>query len=660
MVVQHNLSASNASRRYKAVVRDTQKNSEKLSSGYRINRAADDAAGLSISEKMRYMIRGLGKASKNAEDGISLLQTAEGALGEMHSVMHRMRELAVQAANDTNTSVDRQALQKEIDNLISEIDKIADDTEFNTMKLLNGNLAEGSSAASPIVYQGLTGIEGLQSITVADPIVGEGVALNATQTANVNDVLVNSIVPQAVNSFLNTFSVFNSAATNGQISNQIGLKLYGDSSTTLAYVSIKYGYYGDGTIAPDLVQLNLSVNTNALAFDGDSLTAESRTALETTIVHEMMHAFMDDTLINGMIGANNGVLDSANQYPGWFKEGMAQTASGGCANNNDWVNSGLGLTTASTVDQISATIRSGGNSLASGTTQSKYATGYLASMYLGYMAAGSPSTITSAELAGGLNTVLQKMVDGASLDDVIVDVSNGSYTSLADFEAKFGDSDSSQFVYALLNAVGSAGNGGVVGALTTSDLLPDADTTSAVYGVDDTSEYVVSSVGNNRNWNSGGAGGISLSNGTGGGAGGGGTGGSAGGPLGALKLQIGALEGQGMGVTIEDMHASVLGVEGMSVMSHTLAGNTISACDVAIEKISATRSKIGAYVNRLEHTIANVDNTAENTQAAESRIRDTDMAEMMVEYSKNNILTQAAQAMISQAKATPESVLNLL
>lgn len=200
MVVQHNLSASNASRRYKAVVRDTQKNSEKLSSGYRINRAADDAAGLSISEKMRYMIRGLGKASKNAEDGISLLQTAEGALGEMHNTMHLMRELAVQAANDTNTSVDRQALQKEIDNLISEIDKIADDTEFNTMKLLNGNLAEGSSAASPIVYQGLTGIEGLQSIIVADPIVGEGVALNATQTANVNDVLVNSIVPQAVTS----------------------------------------------------------------------------------------------------------------------------------------------------------------------------------------------------------------------------------------------------------------------------------------------------------------------------------------------------------------------------------------------------------------------------------------------------------------------------
>ncbi|MBQ9765475.1 MAG: flagellin [Lachnospiraceae bacterium] len=138
MIIQHNMQAANANRMLASVVTSQAKSTEKLSSGYRINRAADDAAGLSISEKMRGQIRGLDQASTNAQDGISLIQTAEGALNETHSILQRMRELAVQAANDTAVDTDREAIEAELDQLVEEIDRIKDTTQFNTMELLNG------------------------------------------------------------------------------------------------------------------------------------------------------------------------------------------------------------------------------------------------------------------------------------------------------------------------------------------------------------------------------------------------------------------------------------------------------------------------------------------------------------------------------------------
>ena len=142
MVVQHNLTAMNANRQLGITTGNQAKATEKLSSGYRINRAGDDAAGLTISEKMRSQIRGLNKASTNAQDGISAIQTAEGALNEAHSILQRMNELATQAANDTNTSADRAALQQEITALTSELDRIAETTQFNTMELLDGTFTD--------------------------------------------------------------------------------------------------------------------------------------------------------------------------------------------------------------------------------------------------------------------------------------------------------------------------------------------------------------------------------------------------------------------------------------------------------------------------------------------------------------------------------------
>lgn len=669
MVLQHNITSANAARQYKIVTSNQAKTSERLSSGYRINRAADDCASLSISEKMRSQIRGLNRASLNASDGISLLQTAEGALNESHSITQRIRELAVQAANDSNTAEDRMALQQEINSLTTELDRIADNTEFNTMKLLDGSLAASTTSpvqSSPVISNVIVSeMQNVNGVIVSDPLIQSGSTISSAQESYMNGILSDSIVPQAVNSFLSTFPAFSSAASNGQISDQIGLTLSNDSaSTALASVSIRYSHYTDGTVADNMIGLKLTVNLSSLSFEADgSLTAYSRSALETTIVHEMMHAFMDDTLTNGMIGATSGRLDSSNQFPTWFKEGMAQAAAGGCSNKNDWVNGGLRIKSTSTTEDIKNAVTSSANKLSSGSTSANYGTGYLASMYLAYLAAGSPSNINNSNLASGLNKVLQSLMDGGSLDSVISDISGGTYTSINDFQNKFGDDASSKFISDLLVAVGDTGNGGLVnssGSLSSPDSLPDGNANSSYYKIDTGSEFAASSVGTNRNWGSGG----STKDGTGGGStGGGGTGGGGTGTVtdfGPLNLQVGNLAGQIVAISIEDAHADALGLDFLSVLSHDDAGITISACDEAISRISANRSRIGAYVNRLEHTIRNVDNASENTQAAESLLRDADMADEMVKYSKDSILLQAGQSMITQASHINDSIVNLL
>ena len=196
MVVQHNLTAMNANRQLGIVTNNQAKATEKLSSGYKINRAGDDAAGLSISEKMRSQIRGLNKASTNAEDGLSLIQTAEGALNETHSILQRMNELATQAANDTNTSTDRKAIKAELTALTSELNRIASTTQFNTMNLLDGtftgkNLQVGALSGQKISISisgmnanklGLAGTNGKMTIAVST-FAAAGNAMTKIQSA---------------------------------------------------------------------------------------------------------------------------------------------------------------------------------------------------------------------------------------------------------------------------------------------------------------------------------------------------------------------------------------------------------------------------------------------------------------------------------------------
>ncbi|GAB7055703.1 MULTISPECIES: flagellin [Paenibacillus] len=376
MRINHNIAALNTHRQLSGNNSAVGKSLEKLSSGLRINRAGDDAAGLAISEKMRGQIRGLDQAQRNAQDGISLIQTAEGALNETHSILQRMRELAVQSSNDTNTDADRKELQKEVDQLVKELDRIANTTEFNTQKLLNGNLS-GTN--------------------------------NAAQVAKFDEV--------------SNSAVFTGITNAGTITND------------LSY-NIRIG----------------SANTSATTF---------------TVT------FTDH-------------------------QGNASSL------------------------QIGA--------------------------------------------AGGTVTIGQASV--------------------------------------------------TIGGLTTANIGDEATFTQRAAIVDNTDT--------------------------------------------SLTFQIGANSSQTMNVSIEDMGAAALNVNGIKIDTKGAAEASISAIQKALDDVSSQRSKLGAFQNRLEHSINNLGASSENLTAAESRIRDVDMAKEMMDFTKNNILTQAAQAMLAQANQTPQGVLQLL
>ncbi len=689
MVISHNMSAMNSRFKLKGTENEQAKSSKKLSSGYRINCAADDAAGLTISEKMRFQIRGLNKASKNAQDGISLIQTAEGALHETHSMLQRMRELAVQAANDTNTDEDRDALKAEIDQLVSQIDQVAQTTQFNGMNLLDGTwTSDGMNAIKKeLVYavsrtdrngnqdaqgqlftlQAMNGLNEGKQVSLQDVFDAQETGLNiiyqeieddftTTQTGAgaatssgydvLKDTLKTEIVPQAVKSIINTFQ-----DTFGYLSGSsigIGLQLSNSaSSSTLASVRVGYSYYSDKTMVTDMLTYSLNVNIGHLNMDAaGNLTADSRRALETTIVHEMMHAMMDEALTSGMVGVKDGKLDSSNRFPKWFIEGMAQTAAGGCSNDNDWVNGGLGLNASSTEETISKVVKSSKNSLSSGSTASQYGTGYLACMYLGYLVNGAAGT-DAASVAKGLDSLMNQMKQGKSLNEIVKD--STPYDGLADFQRKFGDAASAHFIHELLAATGSTGNGALVtGSYLTNDLLPDAAHNTNLFQLDTTNTTIKNTYPAGVGvFADGGSGGFSGPK-------------DGGIPRGGLNLQVGSLEGQYIRVFIDRMDAAALGISMLSVEDHDRAGETIALVDEAIDIVSRQRSSLGAYQNRLEHTISNLDNSAENTQSAESRIRDTDMADEMVAYSRSNILMQAGQAMLAQANRSADGILQLL
>lgn len=682
MVVQHNLTAMNSNLRLGITDKALQKGARKLSSGYRISIAADDAAGLSISEKMRRQIRGLDMAAANAQDGISLVQTAEGALNEVHSMLQRMSELAIKAANETNSDVDREYIQTEINHLKDEIDKVASTTKFNELNLLDGSLADsgassqrkfygtaegsgegqmfrssaetlralnGKAAGEDVLLEDLEKYEGLNIIY--EEITDE---LTATQAPggtttipgydNLKSVLKTDIVPQAVKAIVDTygqtFGYLNSASVG------IGLKLVNNPKSS-ALASVQMGYYHDGSgrLQTDNVSYSLTINMAYLNMDASgNLNADSRRALETTVVHEMMHALMDETLTNGMVGAVNGVLDRRGKFPGWFQEGMAQASAGGCSNDNDWVNVGLGINASTSEANIAAKVKQSAYSLRSGTTAAKYGTGYLASMYLGYLVNGKTST-GAADVAAGLDSLMNEMKGGKSLDEVIKEKT--SYKGLRDFENRFGDGESAKFIKDLLTSVGNSGNGGLVtGSYTDSDLLPDTPHNTNLFELNTSYTTVINRYDPST---------IKFADGGSGFSGGGfpvdGKG---------LNLHIGSEAGEIMTIRIDAMNTDELDIYDVDVSSTEAAGTAINSIKQAIERVSSQRADLGSYQNRLEHTIANLNIISENTQAAESAIRDADMAKEMVGYSQLQILMQAGQSMLSQANQSNQGILRLL
>lgn len=629
MVIMHNMSAQNAAGRLALNEKKNAKSAERLGSGYRINCSADDAAGLSISEKMRWQIRGLGQASDNSKDGIAYIQTAEGALNEMHAMMNRCKELCVQAANDTNTEADRAAVQKELDQLTKEIDRVATTTTYNTLNVFS------TSGKDPYAFT--AGISEEYSISVTYDYIdengniidvtggNENAATNYTGDMQTMAAYISDQASKAAKAILNAYP---SLLGGSSADLKIGLNLapMDGAGGTLASAALSMSWSTDTT------KMTYTLNVDTADYN---ITNYNDGSLAATLAHEMTHLIMEDTLTAGMLGKNS------EPYPLWFIEGMAQTASG----DNGWMSA---LNASSTEAQI--------KNYLSKVSSMPYGAGYLGTLYIAQMASGAGSVSTSS-LQGGVDKILGQLLKGKTLSQVIDEASGGKYTSYKDFVNNVSaDPNAVQFTKDFIAARGTDGAGSIIAPnLTTKveNILDGASKYTASYSViTGTKSYT-----NNMD------GGFTFPDlGANGGTGGGGSG-SGGATFGGdgLMLQVGSQSGQSIALTTFNASSAALyHGKTLDVNSHALATESIDTVEQAIDAISKIRSYYGAVQNRLEHTIANLDNGQENTQAAESRIRDTDMAEEMVTYSNGNILAQAAQAMLAQANQTSDGVLQLL
>ncbi len=545
MRIQHNLNAMNSLRQLSTNNTATGKNLEKLSSGYRINRAGDDAAGLAISEKMRSQIRGLEQASANAQDGISLIQTAEGALNETHSILQRMRELSDQSANGTNTDADRKAMQDEVAQLKSEIDRIGNTTEFNTQKLLNGNLK--SSGAT----------EGL------DTTIGNSVAK------------------------LEAASVTASAAMDSAA-------LVTDADFVQSKITI------DGTeITVNWQNLSESEKTTIKSGTGTTATATAMNAAKDLIISKINEAIdasgSNVAHITGYVSSKSLVIESG-------KEGTTSSIK---TDGNGVIGKFLG--TAGSTGKTGTSVYNG--TTINATDKFNFKIGDVS------LQVGTATAALASDIEGGTTS----MKDAAkSLEDAI-------NAAISDYNTAAGASTSNDpgFIADVKVNVTDDGKFEVIsesGPISFSDLA--GSTVVKDLGL---SKAQTEASGN-----------------------------------GGMTFQIGANKGQTITFGISDMRSAALGISGIDISTASGAQSSLEVLDKAVATVSSERGKLGAIQNRLEHTINNLGVTSENLTAAESRIRDVDMAKEMMEYTKNNILSQAAQAMLAQANQQPQGVLQLL
>lgn len=569
MIINHNMNALNAHRNMGVNNTNAGKSMEKLSSGLRINRAGDDAAGLAISEKMRGQIRGLTQASRNASDGISLVQTAEGALNETTNILQRMREISVQSANSTNTETDRAALQEELNQLTTEINRIGNTTEFNTQKLLNGGAGTSSSA------------------NVTDATSAAVTSTNAFTAANLSAKTFTA----SINVDGTTFDLTNALKkdwTNG--ANPVD-----DLIAELNNVS------AGGTKLSDVIDITKDA-TNKLIFTAKSTGKSSSIKLAVTDA--------DANAVSALLGFGN--------------------------NNTD-------------LDPTKPNYKGG--------------------------AVGTNATVQKHGLQGNVELKAKypvKKGDGFSIkvgseSEVKVSFDKTKVYEMDNADENVAQAAREEFVKDINAALQKAGLSGKVTAAISNDnkLQLISETGKDIEIVNGSIGEITDAtkVANVQQVVGAGAQGAGFE----------------------VNLQIGANSGQAMNLSIGDMRAAALGITGntgqagfsstnnvtngtdtisteasLDITSATNASKAITAIDSAMEKVSSERAKLGAVQNRLEYTISNLDNTAENLTSAESTLRDVDMAKEMMEYSKNNILSQAAQSMISQANQQPQNVLQLL
>lgn len=507
-IIQHNIMSLNAYNRLSTNNSNLTKNLEKLSSGYKINRAGDDAAGLAISEKMRAQITGLERASDNAQDGISLVQTAEGALTEVHSMLNRMTELATQSANGTyDNAVDRANLQKEVESLQAEIDRIAESTNFNGINLLDGSL---------------------------------GAAATVTETAGTDST---------------------QPAVQAKFTVDFGGTTIGDGKT---YAIGDKSVTGDTNTAGDAAKSIAAIKT---AIDGKDVTIDS-IAYTVSMGDDGKAVFTQKTAADYTVDVDTKIKTAITN------DSTAINASKITGVQDGHADSGDGKGAVTTLDFTGKT---------------------------GETVVGSSIKIGD-DVYEFVKTGGTATIEGATAIEVAAD---------ADGEA-------------IADAVKTALDGNVTGA----DVAVDTDTNKV--------NITTTATGANAEA-------IEVKQ-TGKG----------------LGLQIGDTKEQRITVKVADMSSKALGIDKVNIGTEEGATDAIKIIKTAINTVSSTRADLGATQNRLEHTINNLATTTENLTNAESRIRDTDMAKEMMQYTKNNVLSQAAQAMLAQANQQPQQVLQLL
>lgn len=610
--------ALNANRQLGLTTKKNAKNTERLSSGYRINRAADDAAGLSISEKMRRQVRGLTQVALNAQDGVSMVQIGEGALNEVHDMLHRANELAVKAATGTLQDVDRAMIDAEIQQLKAEIDRTAKNTTFNEISLFPENglspLSTGfmETKSYDITYNLKDG-----SLMINGAAAGPGAAGRAGVTVSSGNVLAdtiaNELVPNAVSQIFTAFPSLKNNVGSDTINMSLDVSYIDGPNRTLAYASFRYSY-GGGRPYGMGIRVDISDFSKADAEGTGSKTE----ALKSTIAHELMHTVMQYTLTDGMSGRRG------EKYPAWFIEGTAQLASGGFSTGwNDTLSYYAHYLTSANDTSQDANISS---YLRKFTMNNRpYGHGYLGAAYIGYLANGG-GAVTSANIAQGMDKIFTDLLNGQSLENAI---QKNAGISTANLNSLFnsGDQNLTEFVrklsYEARDGAGSVITTGLdVGG--SSLLGNNASALNQPFRIDPFQVTV-----------------------------------NASGPS-DIGLQVGAEPGQHIEIDLYQMSSQALGLEDMNVRSTDDADRAIDQLKYAIGCVSNVRSQYGAIQNRLEHTINNLNNITENTTEAESRIRDADIAAEMMEYSNNQILMQAGASMLAQANQHSQLILSLL
>lgn len=689
MVITNNLAAMNAQRQFNIVGNKKKKATEKLSSGYKINRAADDAAGLTISEKMRSQIRGLTQGVDNTQDGISLLQVADGALAEVHDMLHKITELSVKSANETNTKEDREAIQAEITEILTEIDRISDSTEFNTRKLFKGQkkilnpvdpdpsipvedphetMLNNSNAARSSIRSTLTATSSLLTdfnkdftfITKDTPrsLSVNGSEINLGSVSGSEGSLASETIKAGNYSFSNSGVTFSFSLDKDysqeevlRAINGLELNVKGSVETIIpARMSINPN---DGQYAPNdffgptgVRTHTLSVSETGVALDGGTLVSWSSVGVDlndrSTFAGKVINVVDPDTNVKYSIRTHESVDKSS--FINYLKQAS--------------VTSNINLphtTTHFRADENTGTIDR------TGTYFFTYTKALYDKMGVNY---GAPITNTlrfEGSSTDDFKIVLRSTATGVEQDFKInsSDVSSVLYPG-GEGWVRFEDDTGSCLKMYIKNKTVSASN--FYSTLKSRNPVPDKgmgiwyteykENYHKVKKLNLTQGNATFSYSTDA-WDYDNPEPIDPEEPE---------------PYDVYKeyddlslwIQSGAHSGDGMYIKIGIMDTNTLGVHGVNVSSVEGARRAMESVKRATSAVSDLRSGIGAQQNRLEHTVDNENNIVENTTAAESRIRDTDMAKESANLAVQNILTQAGVAMMSQANQSAQGVLQLL